>query len=411
MVIGNRDSKGSGSWLFAMKDIIGKEVDLYNITQSNVNTIQFTSYENLKEYVLPLFKLKKGIPRKENISKIKKIVDDIKPDIVHIWGIENYWGLLYTRGFLQGNTILEIQGLWSSCVNVYFGGIQISTLLMKISLKEILMPTIYLPNKLKSDILKKSVYENEMISYFEQISTQSEWTREQIKLKLNSKVKLFFTMIPMREIFYKSRKWSLPDVDLRPTIFTSFANNSPFKGLHILLNALTVLKRKYANVILKIAGINLPEIPFYRRSSYDNYLLKIISDENLSKHIDFLGHLNASQIANELLSSNVYVNPSFVESYSVAAAEALSLGVPSVLSYAGAMPEFSKEKVVALYYSSFDFVACAGKIDAILSDINLQKELTENSISVMSKINSNEQVCGIQMSIYKDVIERCLQHS
>lgn len=407
-VIGNKNSKGSGSWLFAMKDIICKDVDLYNITQSNVNTIQFTCDEELKEYVLPIFKLKNGLPSKENINEIKKIVDEIKPDIIHIWGIEQYWGLLYSRGFLHGNPILEIQGLWSSCVNVYYGGIQLSTLVRMISFKEMIKPTIYLPHMMKNDIYNRSLFENEMISYFKLISTQSEWTREQIRLKINSEAKLFATKIPIRKYFYECKRWSIPNDEKRPIVFSSLSYNSPFKGLHILLQALTVLISKYPNLILKIAGVNLIDIPFYRRSSYENYLLKIITENNLSENIVFLGQLNASQIANELLTANVYVNSSFVESYSVAAAEALALGVPSVLSYAGAMPEFSKDKVVALYYSPLDFVACAGKIDTIISNINLQKELNENSISVMSGENDVEHVREIQLSIYEHILMKCL---
>lgn len=406
LVIGNKKSLGSGSWLFAMKNIICNNVDLYNITDSNIRSVQHSSNDSINEYVLPVFKLKDGLPSKKNIAKIVDIVNEINPDVIHIWGVEKYWGLLYTRGYLKGNSILEIQGLWSSCVNVYFGGLQISTLLRQISIKEILKPASYLPFRMKADLVKKSVLESEMISYFEHISTQSDWTREQLRLKVDVKTKIYSTKIPIRDYFCTCGKWRRPTGNVRPIIFTSLSYNTPFKGLHILLQSLPLLKVKYPNILLKIAGFDVSNTPFYRRNSYDNYLLYLIDKNNLTNNVEFLGQLETEQIATELLNCNVYVNSSFVESYSVAAAEALFLGVPSVLSYAGAMPEFSKYKAVALYYSPLDYVSCAGKINEILNNIELQNKLTENSSLEMFEISNSNQICETQLLIYKKLVDR-----
>ena len=101
----------------------------------------------------------------------------------------------------------------------------------------------------------------------------------------------------------------------------------------------------------------------------------------------------------------VYVNPSLVESYSAAAAEALLLGVPSVLAYSGAMPDFSEELAVCLYYSPMDYIACAMQIDTLYREGEIRSQLTCNAIKIMTKKCDFENIRQTQLSIYDNIIK------
>lgn len=73
--ITNTISTGSGSWLFAMRDVISNYVELYNITESNVKSVEYQETNKVKEYIIPrLHKKKDGLPSKKIIKEIKKIV-------------------------------------------------------------------------------------------------------------------------------------------------------------------------------------------------------------------------------------------------------------------------------------------------------------------------------------------------
>ena len=72
-------------------------------------------------------------------------MEDSKPDIIHIWGVESYWGLLTARGFVRGNVLLEIQGIRETCARVFYGGLSWPEVLSTIKTKEFIKPKISLP--------------------------------------------------------------------------------------------------------------------------------------------------------------------------------------------------------------------------------------------------------------------------
>jgi glycosyltransferase involved in cell wall biosynthesis len=403
-ILGNTESNGSGSWLFGMKDIISNSIDLYNISKADIVEVSYSKYDDFEEYIIPNYKLINGVPSPNNISKIKSIVDKINPDVIHVWGIELYWGLLFSRNHIRGNYIIEIQGLFSSCHSVFYGGLSPYEISKCFNLKELIKYNSFLPFQ-KRDILKNIATENEIIANSSNISTQSDWTRNQIKFNTIENVNIFKTFRPIRKTFYNCDKWEKKENSESIIIYTSFSYIVPFKGFHILLKSLALLRQKYHNIILNVGGLNIESKVFYRQDGYFKYLLSLIDKFHLHDNVNFIGRLNEIEICEQLLHSDVFVNTSFVESYSAASAEALYLGVPSVLSYAGAMPDFSKEKQVALYYSPMDFRDLASKIDKIINDKELSKSLSDNSISIMNNLCAIQNIKQTQLSIYNQLLE------
>lgn len=398
-------NKGSGSWLSAMKNIMSGYVNIVNITDSNVDHIIYKTSDKFEEYILPNFKLTDGLPSENNIKKILKIIETVSPDIIHIWGLERYWGRLYSRGYLKGKVLIEIQGVLSACANASYAGLNEDEIRICYGLKEILRPSLSIKNQYKS-FLERAVYENEVLSKSMLVSTQSNWTRAQLSFIIPSTAKVFSTEIPIRSEFVNSTKWNKNVNKDNIVIYTSISYNRPFKGLHMLLKALELLNRKYPEIKLNISGDKIDTNSRLRRSGYEKFLLKLIHDKNLENCVNFVGRLNAQQVTDYLLDADVFVNPSFVESYSVVAAEALYLGVPSVLAFAGAMPDFSEQDTTALYYSPMDFVACAAQIDKLINDNSLQNKLNKNAISFMENKCNNESVRNIQMKIYNEIYNK-----
>ena len=118
----------------------------------------------------------------------------------------------------------------------------------------------------------------------------------------------------------------------------------------------------------------------------------------------FLGALDAGQISENLLSASVFVHPSFIESYSLSVAEAMIVGVPSVISYAGAMPELAVDGESALYYPSGDAVLCAERICRILDSDELAQKLSKNARDIALRRNSHDKGVQRQLEIYHEVL-------
>lgn len=403
-ILSNNISKGSGSWLFAMKDILIDQIELINITESNYNEITYTNHGNFQEFIIPRWNLIDGVPSNKNIITLKKIVEEIKPDIIHIWGIEKYWILLFSRNYIIGNPIIEIQGLLSSCYDVFYGGLLNNDIKRFYGIKEFLMRSRTLNNQRKK-IKRESKRENEVFK-FSYISTQSRWVREQLLFKLSNNTKVFKTRVPLRKEFYNCNKWlnchQFGNNSVK--IITSLSYITPFKGIHILINALAILKIKYPDIKLYICGPNINSLPFFKKNGYEKYLINLINQNKLSNNIIFLGKIDAKELTEHLLNANVYVNTSLVESYSVSTAEALFLGVPSVLSYAGALPNFSNNENIALYYSPLDYVNCASKIDFLLANSEFCSEISEKATNEMNKLCSVDVIKSTQLYIYNQIL-------
>lgn len=124
-VLTSEKTKSTGTWLQSMAvSLITADVELYNISQSNVSDIINKKSDIAEQWVFPTFKLKNGLPTQNILNKLLQIIASIKPDVIQVWGTESFWGLLIARGFLKDyKCVLDTQGLKSSCVPVFYGGL------------------------------------------------------------------------------------------------------------------------------------------------------------------------------------------------------------------------------------------------------------------------------------------------
>lgn len=395
-----RKITGTGTWLVAMADALAQsgKVQLYNITSGNVKTIEKVNYNGIQQWLLPRKKLKSnGLPSSNLIKEIQQIVNGINPDIIHIWGTEAYWGLLTARGYIKGTVLLEMQGLISEINKCTYSGLSLSDIINCFRLKEIIKPSVSLLG-IKYRWSKSATFETEIIRQHKYISTQSDWTRAHIHY-YNPHAQLFSTRIPLRKEFVGRMRWDDFECE-KFTVFTAADPARSFKGLHVLIDAIGLLKTSFPEIKLVIAGYIGKGI---RESGYTKFLKRRIKKLEIEDNVHWAGALNAEEIVDNLLKSNVAVIPSFIESYCLALDEPLTLGVPCVASYAGAMPELAVHNQSALYFPPGDAEICASYIKQIFVNHSLAQKLSDNSYS-SKKINAEIDISRIQLKIYNSVL-------
>ena len=63
---------------------------------------------------------KGGLPTNEVKEFISKAIEEQQPDIIHVWGIENYWGIvLLDKSYDKYKKLIDIQGIKSLCANKF----------------------------------------------------------------------------------------------------------------------------------------------------------------------------------------------------------------------------------------------------------------------------------------------------
>lgn len=403
----NKDVSGTGSWLQPLAEAVNNTegYEIVNFTVSACSQFSKESVNGMTQYIAPLWSMRKFQSEKKWIKETGKYVREVesieKPDIVQIWGTEGIWAQVFLQGDIQTKCFIDIQGLKFEIERYYLADLRTPELKHFLSLNDLTAPWRFWMYK-KHQFKRQGEVERNCLMSMKDISVQSEWVENQIKA-LNPNADIYHTKIILRPPFYKGKIWEWHECGDEPVLFTSSSGNKTYKGLHILLQTLAILKKTYPGIQLRVAG------SFMRRSTFgyegfERYIDKLIDKLDVRNNVKFVGVLNANQIIEELLNANVCVVPSFIESYCLGLAEAMMIGTPCVVSYAGAMPCIAKCGEEALFYNSQDYATAAALVMRVLNDKSLAETLSINARNHRMRDNNPQDVLNTQLDIYKLIL-------
>jgi glycosyltransferase involved in cell wall biosynthesis len=217
---------------------------------------------------------------------------------------------------------------------------------------------------------------------------------------MNPKANIYRTDIILRKQFYKAAKWKWHTNT--QIIFTSSSGSNIYKGLHVVFRAFSILATVYPKLVLHVAGaIKYDSI---LQDGYTTWLLRLAKQLNIEDRIVWLGPLDEMEMIDQLQQASVCVIPSFIETYCVALAEAMMIGTPCVVSFAGAMPELAVHRSSALFFPIDDASVCNTHIDTILSDETFASQMSLEAIKTVAIRNNPEKILNLQLDIYEQVI-------
>lgn len=386
---------GSGTWISGMNDLLSQhypEVHIANVTVSDVRKVTEELVKGRKQWILP------KNTTSDDIEIFAEIIQSYAPDLIQIWGTEFFWATIpFDKICPEVPVLLDMQGFYSSVLDVLYGDLTMRERMMCIGIKELLRPASSLWG-MSRNLRRSANREEDVIRKYSTISVQSKWVKENVML-LNPQVHTYETRIALRPQFFNAEKWSV-DAMMPYTIFSTASMVEPTKGSYTLLKAFREVKRVVPQACLVLAGTTQTGI---RKSGYLRMMERFINSNGLKDSVKLVGCLDTDNLIREYLKANVFVNPSYVESYSLILAESTYLGVPTVAGYAGAMGELGDDKSI-LYFPKYDYRSCASKIIAILTNRGIAENLSTNSMFFSETKHNPENVARIQFSIYNSVI-------
>lgn len=277
----------------------------------------------------------------------KMINSEINPDIVHIHGTEYSHGHAFMKSCGVENVIISIQGLKSACSEYYHYGMSTWDIAGNITFRDLLRGTIF---KRQRDFRRSARYEMDMLKMAKHVIGRTRWDRACI-WAINPETEYHFCNETLRPEFYDGSVWDY-DRCRRHSIFLSQAGY-PLKGLHQVLKAMPLVLRHYPDAVLRVAGNDIVSTRSFMQklklTGYGKYIRNLIKKNGLSDHIEFVGNLDAGQMKNEYLKSNVFICPSALENSSNSLGEAQVLGVPCISSYVGGSVDMMKGNEDNLY--------------------------------------------------------------
>jgi len=359
---------GLGGWL----DILSRKLVIDN---ELVVVSRYVSIETKIEGNLRLYTFDSKVSKSFFTTIIKKE----RPDVIHIWGTEFSYSNLFIEAVndlgLIDKTIVSIQGLISIIGKYHYNAYLPNKIVNSHTFRELVTRNNI--KKQQKGFIKRGEFEKNTIMIAKNIIGRTDFDNAVVH-QINPHITYYKINDNLRETFYKNC-WSYEKCD-KHSIFIS-QGSYPLKGLHIAIEALKILKRDYPLSKIYITGESPLEVPFYKITSYQKYIKKLILSNNLADDIIFLGTLNEKCMCNQYLKSNVFVSCSSIENSSNAIGEALALGMPIVASDVGGTKDYITHQVNGFLYQAdapymlaFYISKCFNNLYCKYNPLNIIKE-------------------------------------
>ncbi|MCU1273984.1 MAG: glycosyltransferase, partial [Bryobacterales bacterium] len=172
-------------------------------------------------------------------------------------------------------------------------------------------------------------------------------------------------------------------------VIASISYLRPYKYVHTLLEAFSILLRGGSRAHLFIAG----DGPLF------DELQKLSQDLGITGRVHWLG--NFSMPEKLLQGSDIFVLASVGEAFGFAVAEAMACGVPAVASRSGGFPEIVEEGKTGFLAKPADAADFADRMQQLAADPNLRREMSQRSIERARQCFSAQNTVGNFLKLYE----------
>jgi len=311
-----------------------------------------------------------AIRREKNIRNIvSRIVDEIKPDILHLFGAEN---ITYSSGILPVIGKLPI-------ITSFQGYIQLA--------------------ECKGNFFRRFVIKR-------RVETEDKIWRQSPNVS-------FGTFEKSSESYYKEKynvgksfpinfPFKLPQVDaslVKKEYDIVFWGRVTYeKGVEDLIQSVALLKTKIPNIKCLILGGGSTE--------YLSSLKEMVDKWNLKPNIDFGGFQKTDQqLFENAAKARVYVLPTHFDALPGSIRESMAMKLPVVTYDVGDIPLLnSKDKECVIIVKALDVNGLSEAIFKVLTDDDMRNTITANAYDEVKKTSSNEYITGQILSCYDDLL-------
>lgn len=261
-------------------------------------------------------------------GQVKKLVNEIKPDILHAHYASSY-------GFLGASTGFHpyIISIWGSDIYDF-------------PKKNLLFKKFIERNLSKADII---------------LSTSRAMADEAKKYTdKNIEITPFGVDIDL----FKPRDNSKKKESDKFIIGTIKAFEKQY-GIEYLVKAFGLLSQKYKNIYLELGG----------SGSQQSELEELIKSLGIEGRVRFLGFMNQTEVVEALNRFNIAVFPSIFESFGVAAVEAQACGIPVIVSNAEGLKEATCPGRSSILVDKEDEKQLAKALEELITNEKLREDM------------------------------------
>lgn len=357
-------------------------VDRDSITYYPINVLQ-SKWQRLKSKFI--YKTEESLL----IPACLKIIDDFKPDIIQVFGSEWCFGLLAQH--INIPVVIHIQGSIPSHYNARFpSGYSTTDLILYsgINIIKTFKQLFYFRN-----FKLRAFREEKILRNCQYYLGRTEWDKNLTQF-YNPISKYFYCSEALREPFINPIKTWQPHNHKR-AIFITIISPVLFKGVDLILKTAKLLKEN-ANIDFEWRMFGVKEIRFHE------WKTKIkASDVN----VNAMGVISAEYIVNEIVNSDIFIHPSYLDNSPNSVCEAQILGVPVISTNVGGICSLVKHYETGLLTPANDPHMVASYVIQLLNDQNLSKSISDKARDKALKRHEPKRIISDLLSSYKKILD------
>lgn len=334
------------------------------------------------------------------IRELVTILQEEQANVIHIWGAEFDHSSPFmeaaVRAGVQTRVVVSIQGLLSVYAKDYTAFLP-ESVVHSHTLNSLVRGNIRHGQK---RFEKSGRRETALLKRVHHVIGRTDWDKA-AAWAINPKARYHHNYETLRTPFY-SGEWSYEQCE-KHSLFCS-QSHYPIKGLHLILQALALVKREYPDVFLYVGGQDITRMPFWRITPYRRYLRQLIERLELQKHVKFTGFLTAEQMKARYLLSNVFVSSSSVENSSNSIGEAMLLGTPVVSSCVGGILSLMEHGKEGLLYPANEVNMLAHHICTLFANPDFAARISSAARHRAAKTHDGTANAGQLVHIYQEIV-------
>nr|WP_309098436.1 glycosyltransferase family 4 protein [Fredinandcohnia onubensis] len=402
----NEESLPFGGWLVTASNLLSEQGNIEQLSiafpKNDTPDIQVMQGANIRYYSFPIVKTR-SLESDEHNKYLIKLINEVKPDIVHIFGTEDAHALAVVNICKSKNikTVISIQGLISILAKHYMSGIP-WRILSRYTFRDFIKQDNIIQQKNK--IAQRGKFEIEALQKVNHVIGRTTWDRA-CTSQINPDVQYHHCNETLRSEFYQ-HQWDINQCE-KHSIFLS-QGSYPIKGLHFMIEAMPYILKRYPNTKLYIGGKDITKSKTFKErlklSSYGKYIIELINKYHLQRNVIFTGILNEKQMCERYLKSNVFVCSSSIENSPNSLGEAMILGLPCIASDVGGVSDMLKHKEDGFVYQTDAPYMLAHYVCEVFANENLAKKLSVNAKKHARKTHNQNENLNQLLKIYEEII-------
>ncbi len=326
---------------------------------------------------------------KENLLRFLQIIEDFQPDIIHVHGTENSFGLI--SGHLSKiPVVVSIQGNLTVYLKKYFSGLSMPFLPERVLTGNPFLKMDY------QQFTRRSFIEREIMKNAKYILGRTDWDRR-ISLTQAPLARYFHQEEIMRPSFYQI-DWN--ESPHQKTVFHTTTSNSMYKGFETIIDTALLLKNNHLDFEWTIAGLN-EEDPLVRLIKKSRKISKL-SDVQIRA----LGLMPEKALAVHMSRAKIYVQVSHAENSPNSVCEAMLLGMPVIATAVGGTFSLITDNETGILVQDGDAHALAGAIIELINDQSKSIRLAERAKKIARERHHHQKVTSQLLNNYRSILKQ-----